>query len=131
MDRDCYTVTLLIHCAGGSEIADGDRAEFQHAHLLYRAALADAGYLLASGPLADDDVCELSILDADPRKACLLEEADPAVRAGMYTAWAVPWTVPAGTVAFSPPLTGSRKPAESGSPPGGSVRSPSLLVPWP
>jgi len=125
MDTDRYTITLLIRCPSGSEkMADGDRAEFQQAHVLYRAALAEAGYLLASGPLADDDVCELSILDADPRKACLLEEADPAVRVGMYTVWAVPWTVPAGTVTFSPALGGSRKPAESGSPAGGSARSP-------
>jgi len=125
MDRDRYTITLLIHCLGGSELTDGDCAEFQHAHLLYRAALADAGYLLASGPLADDDVCELSILDADPRKACLLEEADPAVRAGMYTVWAVPWTVPAGTVTFSPASGVSRTRTESGSHPGPSRPSPS------
>jgi hypothetical protein len=126
MEFERYTITLLIHRSDGPEITDGDRAEFQQAHLLYRAALADAGLLLASGSLADDDVCELSILDVDARKACLLEEADPAVRAGLYTVWAVPWVVPAGTVIVSPSAAASHTQAASGSP-GPSRPSPSAF----
>jgi hypothetical protein len=118
MEFERYTITLLIHRSSGPEITEEDRAEFQQAHVLYRAALAEEGYLLASGELADDDVCELSILGVDARKACLLEEADPAVRAGMYTVWAVPWIVPAGTITFSPAPADSRTQAESGWPAG-------------
>jgi uncharacterized protein YciI len=124
-ELDGYTITFLIHAADGPELADDDRAELHQAHRLYRAALAEEGYLLASGSLADDDVSELSIFDADPRKACLLEEADPAVRAGMCTVWAVPWTVPAGSLTFSSALTGNRKPLESGLPAFGSSTLPS------
>jgi uncharacterized protein YciI len=122
MEEQRYTITLLIHRSGAQEIAAGDRAELQQAHQLYRAALAEAGYLLASGPLADDDVCELSIFKADTRTTCLLEEADPAVRQGMYTVWAVPWTVPAGTISFSPRRVAVLTRAYSCSPAGRQVR---------
>jgi hypothetical protein len=120
MEFERYTITLLINRSSGPEITEGDRAELQQAHVLYRAALADEGYLLAWGQLADDDVCELSILGVDARKACLLEETDPAVRAGMYTVWAVPWIVPAGTITFLPAPADSHTQAESGWPAGRS-----------
>jgi hypothetical protein len=122
MDIKRYTITLLIHRAEGPKIDDGERAELQEAHLLYRAALAEPGYLLASGPLADDDVCELSIFKVDPRMACLLEEEDPTVRAGVYTVWAIPWT-PAGTVKFPPAPTVDRTLEKSYSPAGRHQRS--------
>jgi hypothetical protein len=57
----------------------------------YLADLAEEGDLLAVGALSDDDVCGLSILGVDPKRACELMEGDPAVQAGAYNIWAVPW----------------------------------------
>jgi uncharacterized protein YciI len=102
MDFERYTITLLIHRQDQPDLGEEDAAALQDAHMSYQANLAEKGYVLAAGPLSDDDVCGLSILDIDPERACELMEADPAVQVGLYTVWAVPWKVPAGTMRFAP-----------------------------
>ncbi len=69
------------------------------AHL---AGLHEAGHLLAAGPLMDEKLRGLSILNVEPDEARRLEEQDPAVRAGKYSLHVVPWIVPAGAMSFSP-----------------------------
>jgi uncharacterized protein len=102
MDFERYTITLLIHRHDRPDLGEEEAAALRAAHMSYQADLGEKGYLLATGPLSDDDVCGLSILDIDPERACELMEADPAVQAGLYTVWAVPWKVPGGTIGFAP-----------------------------
>jgi len=102
MDFERYTITLLIHRQDEPDLGEEQAAALQDAHANYQADLAEMGYVLAAGPLSDDDVCGLSILGIDPERACELMEADPAVQAGVYTVWAVPWKVPAGAMGFAP-----------------------------
>jgi uncharacterized protein len=70
--------------------------------LSHPADLHEAGHLLAAGPLLDEELRGLSILAAPPEQALTLTQADPAVRAGLYTIQAIPWLVPSGAMAFSP-----------------------------
>ena len=102
MDFDRYTITLLIHRADGPSLDAQAAAELQDAHMSHLADLHERGYLLAAGPLLDDTFRGLSILNVDPDRARELNEADPAVRAGIYSIKAIPWLVPGGAMRFTP-----------------------------
>lgn len=69
------------------------------AHL---AGLHEAGHLLAAGPLLDERLRGLSILNVEPNEARRLEKQDPAVRAGRFSLHVMPWIVPAGAMSFQP-----------------------------
>ncbi len=102
MQFDHYTVTLLIHRPDAPEL-DGDAAAaLQDAHMSHLADLHEAGYLLAAGPLFDQEFRGLSILNVEPERAYELKEQDPAVRAGLYAIKVIPWIVPSGAMAFTP-----------------------------
>jgi uncharacterized protein YciI len=101
LEFDNYTITLLVRRADAPQMTEKQAAELQDAHLSYLADLADAGYLLAAGPLRDGEFAGLSILNVDPDRALELKHADPAVKAGVYGVKAIPWTLPSGLVSFS------------------------------
>ena len=101
MDFDRYTITLLIHRADGPPLDPQAAAELQDAHMSHLADLHEQGYLLAAGPLLDDTFRGLSILNVSPVRARELKEADPAVRAGIYSIKAIPWILPAGAMRFT------------------------------
>jgi uncharacterized protein YciI len=101
MDFDNYTITLLIRRADAPQLSDERAAELQDAHLSHLADLAEAGFLLAAGPLRDGEYAGLSILNVDRQRALELKLADPAVQAGVYTVKAIPWMLPSGLIAFS------------------------------
>jgi len=65
------------------------------------ADLHEAGHLLASGPLSDEKFRGLSIMNVEPERARELKEQDPAVQIGRFSVEVIPWTVPAGAMAFS------------------------------
>jgi hypothetical protein len=44
----------------------------------------------------------LSIFRGEPEATRALAEADPAVEAGRFVVRLIPWTLPAGLVAFTP-----------------------------
>jgi uncharacterized protein YciI len=52
MDFDNYTITLLIRRADAPQLSDERAGELQDAHLSHLADLAEAGLLLAAGPLS-------------------------------------------------------------------------------
>jgi len=98
-----YSIVLLTTPASPPAISEAERERLQDAHLSYLADLHDQGHLLAVGPLSDPDgeLRGLSILNVDAVRARELKEADEAVRAGVFDVRAIPWTVPAGAMAFS------------------------------
>jgi uncharacterized protein YciI len=102
MQFDRFTVSLLILRPDAPELDEAAALALQDAHLAHLAALHEAGYLLAAGPLGDDQFRGLSILNVDPERARELKEADPAVQAGRFSVKVMPWMVPGGAVAFSP-----------------------------
>lgn len=59
----------------------------------------EAGYLLAAGPLFDEEIRGLSILNVEPERA--LAEQDPAVQARRFSVKVMPWIVPRGAMSFS------------------------------
>ena len=101
LDFDRYTITLLLRRPYAPHMSDKQAAELQDAHLSHLADLADAGYLLAAGPLSDDEYAGLSILNVDFQRALELKLVDPAVKAGVYAIKAIPWTLPSGLISFS------------------------------
>ena len=105
MEFDQLTVSLLIRRPDAPELDEEQAAALQDAHMAHLADLHESGHLLAAGPIAFDDSTEelrgLSILRVDPEQARALEEADPAVRAGLYSIKTVPWMVPGGAMSFS------------------------------
>ena len=101
MNFDNYTITLLIRRPDAPELTEEQAGELQNAHMSHLADLAEAGHLLAAGPLRDDEYAGLSILDVDPQRALEMKQADPAVRAGVYTIKAIPWMLPADLISFA------------------------------
>lgn len=102
MDFDRYTITLLVKRPDAPQLDEEAATAMQDAHMAHLADLHAAGHLLAAGPLQDPEFRGLSILNVPPDEARALKEADPAVRAGLYSIRAIPWIVPAGAMAFSP-----------------------------
>jgi uncharacterized protein len=99
---DRFTIALLILRPDAPQLDDEAAAALQDAHLAHLAALHEAGYLLAAGPLSDEEFRGLSILACEPERARELKEQDPAVRAGRFSVKVMPWLVPGGAIAFSP-----------------------------
>jgi uncharacterized protein YciI len=102
MEFDRYTITLLLKRADGPGLDEEEQAALQDAHMAHLADLAKAGHLLAAGPLFHEFYRGLSILNVSPEEALALKEADPAVRAGVYSVVAIPWMLPSGAMSFSP-----------------------------
>jgi len=65
------------------------------------AALHEAGQLIASGPLFDEEFRGLSIFSVEPDQARALMEQDPAVQAGRFSLKVIQWMVPHGVLSFS------------------------------
>ena len=101
MDFDRYSISLLVRRNDAPELDDEAAAALQDAHLAHLADLHEAGHLLAAGPLSDERLRGLSILNVEPERARELKEADPAVEAGLFSVEVVPWLVPAGAMTFS------------------------------
>ena len=102
MEFDNFTIALLVKNPDAPELDEARAAELQDAHMAHLADLHDAGVLLAAGPLRNEQLRGLSILNVDPDRARELKEQDPAVQAGLYTVDVIPWLVPAGAMSFSP-----------------------------
>jgi len=102
LEFDQLTVTLLVLKPDAPELDEEAAAALQDAHMAHIADLHESGQLLAAGPLSDEKFRGLSILGVDVDEARRLRESDPAVQAGKYSVMAMPWTVPAGAIAFTP-----------------------------
>ena len=104
MEFEHYTIVLLVTNPDAPAFDEKERARLQDAHMNHLANLHEAGHLLAVGPLSDPDgeLRGLSIMNVDPDRARELEEADPAVRAGIFLVRVIPWTVPPGALHFTP-----------------------------
>jgi uncharacterized protein len=102
VEFDRYTIVLLILRPDAPELDEETAAALQDAHMAHLADLHEAGYLLAAGPLSDEKLRGLSILNVEPERARELKEQDPAVKVGRLSVKAIPWMVPAGAISFSP-----------------------------
>jgi uncharacterized protein YciI len=102
MHFDQYTIVLLVHRPDGPQLDEQAAAALQDAHMNHLPNLHEAGDLLIAGPLFDPEFRGLSILKVNVERAKELKEEDAAVRAGIYAIRVIPWTVPAGAMAFSP-----------------------------
>ena len=99
MRFDRHTLVLLVRPPDAPELTDEEAAELQDRHLAYRADLRDRGYLLAGGPLVDQDderMRSISIWACDAETARRLSDEDPAVRAGRLAVEVMTWMVPVG-----------------------------------
>src|SRR5438105_2859473 len=104
MEFDRYTISLLLLRPEAPRLSDDEEAALQDAHMAHLADLHEAGHLLAAGPLLGppgERFRGLSILNVAPEEALALKEADPAVRAGVYSILVLPWMVPGGAMTFS------------------------------
>jgi uncharacterized protein len=101
VEFDSYTIVLLTLRPDAPDLDEEAAAALQDAHMAHLADLHEAGYLLAAGPLSDEKLRGLSILNVDPERARELKEEDPAVKIGRLAVKVIPWIVPAGAVSFS------------------------------
>ncbi|MFL5759569.1 MAG: YciI family protein [Thermomicrobiales bacterium] len=104
MQFDRFTVTLLVLRPDAPKHTEEEANALQDAHMAHLAELHEAGYLLAAGPLFDEQFRGLSIYNVDPEKARELTEQDPAVRAGRFSVEVLPWIVPGGAMTFAPTI---------------------------
>src|SRR5215207_6629421 len=103
MEFDQHTLVLLVRPPDAPELSDEEADALQDAHLAFRADLRDQGYLIAGGPVRDQDDERLrgvSVMSVDPETARELCSTDPAVRAGRLAVQVMTWMVPAGNVHF-------------------------------
>ena len=103
MQFDRHTLVLLVRRPDAPELTDEEADALQDRHLAFRAGLRDRGYLIAGGPLVDQDDVRLrgiSIMMCDAETARRLSNEDPAVRAGRLAIEVMTWMVPAGNVRF-------------------------------
>jgi uncharacterized protein YciI len=103
MQFDRHTLVLLVRRADAPELTDEEADELQDRHLAFRAGLRDRGYLVAGGPLDeqdDDRLRGLSIMRCDAETARRISSEDPAVQAGRLAVEVMTWMVPAGNVRF-------------------------------
>ncbi len=103
MQFDRHTLVLLVLRPDAPDLTDEEAAELQDRHLAFRADLRDRGFLLAGGPLDDQDderLRSISIWMCDPETARGLSNEDPAVQAGRLAVEVMTWMVPAGNVRF-------------------------------
>lgn len=102
MEFDHFTIALLILRRDAPELDDEAAGALQDAHLAHLADLGKSGHLLAAGPLDDEELRGLSILNVGQDRARELTEQAPAVRGGRLSVKVIPWMVPAGAISFSP-----------------------------
>jgi uncharacterized protein YciI len=103
MQFDRHTLVLLVLRADAPELTDEEAVELQSRHLAFRADLRDQGYIVAGGPLVDQDDERLrgvSIMSCDPETARRIAGEDPAVQAGRLAVEVMTWMVPAGNLRF-------------------------------
>jgi uncharacterized protein len=103
MKFDQHTLVLLVRPPDAPELSEEEADALQDAHLAFRADLRDRGYLVAGGPLLDQDderLRGISVMSVDPATARELCGADPAVRAGRLAVQVMTWMVPAGNIHF-------------------------------
>lgn len=102
MEVEQYTIALLILRPDAPVLDEEAAAALQDGHMAHLADLHEAGYLLAAGPLLQDDTFRgLSILKVGTEQARMLKEQDSAVKAGRYSIKVLPWLVPGGAMLFS------------------------------
>jgi hypothetical protein len=103
MKFDQHTVVLSVRPPDAPELSEQEADALQDAHLAFRAGLRDQGYLIAGGPLLDQDderLRGIAVMSVDPATARELCSADPAVRAGRLAIQVMTWMVPAGNIGF-------------------------------
>jgi uncharacterized protein YciI len=103
MEFDRHTVALLVLRPDAPKLSDEEATELQNRHLAFRADLRDRGYIVAGGPLDDQDderLRGISIWSCDPETARRISDEDPAVQAGRLAVEVMTWMVPAGNVRF-------------------------------
>jgi uncharacterized protein YciI len=100
---DRHTLVLLVRRPDAPELTEEEAAELKDRHLAFRADLRDRGYLVAGGPLLDQDDDRLrgiSVMNCDIETARRLNCEDPSVRAGRLAVQMMTWMVPAGNIRF-------------------------------
>ena len=103
MQFDRHTLVVLVLRPDAPELTDEEADELQNRHLAFRADLRERGFLLAGGPLVDQDderLRSISIWTCDAETARRLSNDDPAVQAGRLAVEVMTWMVPAGNVRF-------------------------------
>ena len=103
MKFDRHTVVMLVRPPDAPELTDEEAAELQDRHLAFRADLRERGYLVAGGPLVDQDderVRSIAVMACDHETARRISNEDPAVQAGRLAVEVMTWRVPAGNVRF-------------------------------
>jgi uncharacterized protein len=103
MRFDRHTLVLLVLRPDAPELTDEEADELQERHLAFRAELRERGYIVAGGPLIDQDderLRGISIMSCDPETARRVSSEDPAVQAGRLQVEVMTWMVPAGNVRF-------------------------------
>lgn len=102
LEFDRFTLGLLTLRPDGPDLDEAAAAALQDAHMAGNADAHDAGHLLVAGPVAGDRLRGLGIWTLDPDRVRALSAENASVRAGRHAVTALPWMVPAGTIAFFP-----------------------------
>ena len=103
MQFDRHTLVLLVLRPDAPKLTEEEATDLQNRHLAYRAELRDRGYIVAGGPLDDQDderLRGISIRSCDPDTARRVSSEDPAVQAGRLAFEVMTWMVPAGNIRF-------------------------------
>jgi uncharacterized protein YciI len=102
VEFDHFSLVMLETNQAAPELDEETSTRVFDGHLAHLAAGHDAGHLIGAGPARDGATLRgLCLTALSPDEARAWSEADPAVRAGVFTVRVVPWQVPAGAVAHA------------------------------
>ncbi|HEV8526178.1 MAG TPA: YciI family protein [Actinomycetes bacterium] len=96
---------LLVRPTDAPELSDDEANALQDAHLAFRADLYEKGYIIAGGPLVDQDderLRGISVMSVDQDTARRLCSEDPSVKAGRLAVEVMTWMMPADNIRFEP-----------------------------
>jgi uncharacterized protein len=105
MRFDQHTLVLLVRPPDAPDLSDDEANALQDAHLAFRTDLYEKGYIIAGGPLVDQDderLRGISVMSVDQETARRLCSEDPSIKAGRLAVEVMTWMMPAGNIRFEP-----------------------------
>jgi uncharacterized protein YciI len=102
---DSYQLVLLEHAPDAPHLGEQAAASLLAEHLAFFAKMINAGLMMTSGPVSNDETVGGACLyrAGSIERARALAEDDPVVRAGIYAARVMTWITPKGAVEWPAP----------------------------
>ncbi len=101
MELDAYAMVMLLKNPDAPKESEEVLAQVQDAHMAYLSSWHERGVIKAAGPVMDEELRGIVLMNTSVEEAELLMREDPAVRAGRFVLKVSEWLVPQDVLTFS------------------------------